>query len=82
MFILLDLISASFPGDECCVRWSNRHMCCKDTAGVCCENNGFGTNRGFPNRHRNNVSRFVHSVKLFNKILIYSMRNQQIKTSK
>ena len=72
MFILLDLISASFPGDGCCEKWSRRLMCCRNIQGFCCENVGFDTRRGFPNRQRGNVRNFVHLIKLFNKISFLS----------
>lgn len=36
LFILLDFISAWFPGDHCCVRWNSRRDCCLDRFGGCC----------------------------------------------
>ena len=40
LFVCLDLISAAFVGDGCCVRWSYRRNCCRSSYGYCCEDLG------------------------------------------
>jgi hypothetical protein len=64
LFILLDIISALFPGDGCCIRWEGDGTCCIDFRGQCCGNGGFGRGFGFDHRHhgpnrQSDVSDFV-----------------------
>jgi len=64
LFILLDIISASFPGDGCCIRWDRDGTCCINIHRQCCGDRGFGRDIGLPgHRHgphrRPDVSDFV-----------------------
>ncbi len=63
LFILLDIISAWFPGDGCCIRWDRDGTCCINSRGQCCGDRGWNNNLDFHHRdgpHRGpDVSDFV-----------------------